>query len=162
MNGHFYFVQNNASGCAMLINRALRDFAINQFDLLENNLGKIPMHDAFFAGIAANLGHLVFVKRAGTFYRRHAANALGLQNVRSARHMAKQWKKQAENLRQAESFANFFADYFEKRMGDRERNVLKAFSSISSLSKFGRIHFLVKFGFLKSGLLRKIVQIFFV
>ena len=65
-------VQNNATGCMMLLNRPLADLVIHY-----GNPEKMFMHDWFIAMTAAAFGKVVFIPEALTRYRQHGNNAIG-------------------------------------------------------------------------------------
>ena len=65
-------VQNNATGCTMLINRALADLTVSHADP-----ERIFMHDWFLAQTAAAFGEVIFLPRALVKYRQHGSNAMG-------------------------------------------------------------------------------------
>ena len=62
-------VQNNVTGCTVLINRALL--------LLARPDAPVPMHDWYLAQCAAAAGHIVFVPRPLVRYRQHGRNTIG-------------------------------------------------------------------------------------
>ena len=65
-------VQNNATGCMMMLNRPLADLVVRHGDP-----EKMFMHDWFIALTAAAFGRIVFVDRPLTRYRQHGENAVG-------------------------------------------------------------------------------------
>lgn len=156
---HFYFVQNNISGCASLFNRALRDFALSHTDGLKKNLSSIPMHDAFLAATAAVFGKILFVDKPLLKYRVHAKNVLGMQPVTSFAHIVLRLRNQRNDFRKAQRFAAFFADYFGEILPAGEFRTLSRFASLGKRSKISRVFLLFRNGFLKAGFFRKLSQI---
>lgn len=156
---HFYFVQNNVSGCASLFNRALRDLALSHVEKLEKNLSSIPMHDAFLAATAAVFGKILFVDKPLLKYRVHAKNVLGMQPVTSFAHIALRLRNQGDDSRKAQRFAAFFADYFGEILPAGELRTLSRFASLGKRSKISRVFLLFRSGFLKAGFFRKLSQI---
>jgi len=65
-------VQNNVTGCTVLINRALADKALEAGDPKQ-----MIMHDWFLALTAAACGHVVFIPRPLVRYRQHGTNVKG-------------------------------------------------------------------------------------
>lgn len=65
-------VQNNVTGCTVLMNRALCALAAAHADP-----DRLFMHDWFIAQTAAAFGHIVFVDRPLVAYRQHGDNAIG-------------------------------------------------------------------------------------
>ena len=156
---HFYFVQNNISGCVMLFNAALKNLALHDEKKLTENLSLVPMHDAFLAVTAAEFGKIIFVHSPLLKYRKHAKNSLGVQAVTQVSHIAERFQKQRSDFLRAENFAAFFVEYFEKKLPEKERRILEKFSKISSQKKILRWKFLAQNGFLKAGIFRRIAQL---
>lgn len=99
-----YLIQNNATGCAMLINKSL-------VDLVKFDIGYIRMHDWYFALIASAFGKIIFIEKPTIKYRQHENNVLGAKDNRGMKWLYrtnyKNTKKNiAELLEQAESFKN--------------------------------------------------------
>ncbi len=69
-------VQNNATGCMMMINRPLADLIIRCGDP-----GKMFMHDWFIALTAAAFGQILFLDRPLVRYRQHGGNAIGASHA---------------------------------------------------------------------------------
>ena len=65
-------VQNNATGCMMLLNRRWRIWSAHGGDP-----SRMFMHDWFIALTAAAFGRVVFVDQPLTRYRQHDGNAIG-------------------------------------------------------------------------------------
>ena len=65
-------VQNNVTGCTVLMNAALRKLAVRFGDP-----ETMFMHDWFLALTAAAFGHVVFVREPLVRYRQHGKNVLG-------------------------------------------------------------------------------------
>ena len=65
-------VQNNVTGCTVLMNRPLRELALRCGDP-----AKMYMHDWFLALTAAAFGHVVCLPRPLVDYRQHGNNEMG-------------------------------------------------------------------------------------
>ena len=65
-------VQNNVTGCLMMINRPLADLALRYGDP-----SRMFMHDWFLALSAAAFGQILFLNRPLVRYRQHAGNTVG-------------------------------------------------------------------------------------
>jgi rhamnosyltransferase len=156
---HFYFVQNNVSGCVTLFNQALKNLVLKNSDFLKRNLEKIPMHDFFLATTAATFGKIYFVNKTLSAYRMHERNTLGVQNVTSLKHVLDRLNRQSADMERILRYAEFFVEYFKENLGRGELQVLQEWVSIPSRSKFFRIHFMLKNGFMKYGIFRKCVQL---
>lgn len=69
-------IENMAPGCAMAINRPLRDLAIKLTDL-----ALIPMHDHFLMALAAATGKVEYIDEALISYRQTGENEVGAVQV---------------------------------------------------------------------------------
>ena len=156
---HFYFVQNNISGCVSLFNQALKKRVFDNPELLWKNLEKIPMHDFFLATTAASLGNIYFVPKALSSYRMHDKNTLGVQDVTSGKHILERLKMQSADTTRAMQYAAFFVEYFKKRLDMGEHQIIQRFAHLKFEPKFKRVLFVLRHGFLKFGFLRKCVQL---
>ena len=65
-------VQNNVTGCLMMINRPLADLALKSADP-----SRLFMHDWFLALTAAAFGRILFCPAPLVRYRQHTGNAVG-------------------------------------------------------------------------------------
>ena len=65
-------VQNNVTGCTLIMNEALRKLVASHAKAKE-----LFMHDWFIALTAAAFGHISFVDRPLTRYRQHGDNTIG-------------------------------------------------------------------------------------
>ena len=65
-------VQNNVTGCTLIMNRALLDLVAEHGKAKE-----LFMHDWFIALTAASFGRVAFVDRPLTGYRQHGDNSIG-------------------------------------------------------------------------------------
>ena len=65
-------VQNNVTGCTLIMNEALRKLVASHAKAKE-----LFMHDWFIALTAAAFGHISFVDRPLTLYRQHGDNTIG-------------------------------------------------------------------------------------
>ena len=156
---HFYFVQNNISGCVTLFNQALKNLVLKNSDFLKRNLEKIPMHDFFLATTAATFGKIYFVNKTLSAYRMHERNTLGVQNITSLKHVLDRLNRQSADMERILRYAEFFVEYFQKDLEAGELSVLQDFANIQSRSKLSRIGFMLRHGFVKYGIFRKCVQL---
>lgn len=128
--------QNVATGCTMLLNRALYD-----------RVGPIPagatMHDAWVACAAALLGRVVALSDRTVLYRQHGANTLGAQPSVSA----VSWRSWPARLRQALTGHNrvkhqligtaaqaaLLLEQFDAQLTAHDRDFLRAYAHLPQL-----------------------------
>ena len=144
-------IQNSVTGCAMMINRALRQ------------LVRLPLpdeavcHDWYLALVAAAFGRTVFSDTPYVDYRNHGANVFGPQKYCAA-DWFRVFRSGQLSLRRRLFLTQQQAGAFLRQYGDSlnatERQAVEAWAGIGSRSKFGRIAACLKFGFRKNTLLR--------
>ena len=139
-------VQNNVTGCSVLINEPLRQLASRH----AKNSG-IFMHDWFLAQTAAAFGHIVFVPRPLVSYRQHGDNAVGASTsgipgrVLKALTMPEKAKKRILlNYTQAQSFLA----YYGNALPDEAKNVVNRFLEIPRQPKWRRPGLLMRGNYL--------------
>ena len=105
-------VQNNATGCTMLLNAPLRELVL-QYGKPED----MVMHDWFVAMTAAAFGRVVCTEEALLRYRQHGGNVMGASEAtqlgRAAR-VLRTWQKGKDRM--ALTYAN--AMHFSQAYGD--------------------------------------------
>jgi glycosyltransferase involved in cell wall biosynthesis len=149
--GHIedFIISNHIPGCAMLINKPLRELGFPVSPIFR-------MHDWWFAMIAAAFGTITFLDRPLVRYRQHAGNTIGAQEkvqektISRLRRLAVASrtiiKKRISILRfQAKTINNnltAFSDRFCGLLGVRERRILRAFQHKRFV--FSRLQILAK------------------
>ena len=156
---HSLLIQNNITGCTMMINRSLLDLAARQ-GLPQHAV----MHDWWFALIASALGEIGFVPQATVLYRQHQNNQVGAKNAGSFRYNLYRLansKAAKQSLADTYGQAAEFLDRFGPLLGEDQKWLLREFICIPSLGKWKRLHVIWNGGFWKTGLFRKCEQIWF-
>lgn len=160
-----YLVQNNVTGCTMLINDVLRDLFVTCLDKCKSLQKDIIMHDWFFALIAAYFGEVYFVDTKDIFYRQHGSNVVGAKNARSIKLLIKSFFKFKENIiSMEEAFRQsyVFLKMFENLLSENDVSLLTNFSKLNEHCKMYRIMFIIKNKLWKNGIYRKFAQILFI
>lgn len=146
-------VQNFATGCTVMINRALAELAL-----------PVPpgamMHDWWLALVATRLGRVAVLPRATVLYRQHGRNDVGarrwsfwagverffLYRERRRAAIAEQERVYLALERQSAAFAERFAD----RLSTGERAMLAAFGTLPTRGFAGRRYLMLRHRFLQS------------
>ena len=160
-----YFVQNNVTGCSMLINNALKTILFKNEFLMNENLDVLPMHDHLFACIASVLGNIIFVDKVTVNYRQHNDNVVGAKNTKTIGYNLKKIlsiHEQKKIIISQKSFVAFFVDYFKSDLNSEQIKILNSFVRLNDHIKLYRIFFLVRYGFLRYGLKRILLQLLFI
>lgn len=149
--------QNIVTGCTMMVNRALLDM-----------IDVIPkyaiMHDWWFALIACCFGKIGFVNDSTILYRQHSDNEVGAKKVRSLSYKSKKIlhsKKTKSMVSDTYKQALEFYKIYSNILSNRQKKIIRVYSSIPKQSKLKRIKILFKYKFWKNGIARKVGQIFF-
>ena len=154
-------VQNIVTGCTMMTNRAL-------ISKVRTEPEHAIMHDWWFALIAAAFGSIGFVDEPKVMYRQHSANEVGAKEVNSLSYIVTRSAsiiKSPSNAKQritatyeqASSFLNSFKD----ELSEEALKLISEYVSVANANIFTKIHKMNKYGFWKTGLLRKVGQIIY-
>jgi len=152
-------VQNNVTGCAMCVNRPLRDL------MLMADSKDMFMHDWWAALVAAAFGRIVFVDKPLVYYRQHGGNQVGASKSSMAvraknalAHMEKGRRRIALTYEQAHNFLRIYGDILPREQKQCVENYLK----IPSMGKIARMRGIAKGGYLMQSPVTRVGQMFFV
>lgn len=151
-------IQNNITGCTMLINRALLLKSLS----IKNNK-KIIMHDWWFALIASVFGKVVFLSKPTILYRQHGDNVVGAKKI-NLYSMSKKIFKLSDNKRsilQTIDQASVLSDNYTDLPLKKEK-VIRGYSQIKSKNKIERIYFVRHNDVLKNDLVRRLGEYVFI
>lgn len=151
-------VQNNITGCTMMINRALRELL--PFKMPSH----LIMHDWWLGLTAAAFGRIGYVEEATILYRQHGRNEVGAKNTRTIAYNAKRATQGAAahevlvaTYRQAGDFLGIYRD----RLSLEQRTFLQDYSNMMEYGKGKRIRILQRYGLWKEGVYRRLGQILY-
>lgn len=145
-------MENKLIGCTVMINGAVRKI------LQSKPLPKhARFHDGWLGLIAASFGKISFIPEPTLFYRQHEANVVGNRGFYAYMlDRISNLKRQKEALTalqtQAREFADLYRDYFDGRKLD----LIVRFSNLSKESFIKRRLLILRYGYLKSGIIRNI------
>lgn len=154
---HQLLIQNTVTGCTVMINKPLRDMALEV-----QNKENIMMHDWWLALVASLFGVIGYVDRATIQYRQHENNEVGATNTRSVSYLLNRLfnnnvikKSLCDTTVQAGELFAVFGD----RMSEKDRAIVKGYSQLYQKSKLTRLAFIIKNRIFKYGAARKFAQI---
>lgn len=153
-------VQNNVTGCTMMVNRALLELAMRY-----RNVEAIAMHDWWFALVASAFGKIAFVERATIQYRQHGGNVIGATKVNSLSFILKRLTGSAhvrETLQMSVDQAAEFLECYGSLLSEEQRAPLAALAGIQKKHKPGRIAALLKHDLLKQGFVQVVGELLFI
>lgn len=144
-------LQNVATGCTMMVNKALRDRAL-----------PIPleaiMHDWWLALTAAAFGHIGYISEPTVLYRQHGRNDTGARSW-NAGHVLRQLtdlQSTRQTMRRTQTQAAAFLHRFNDELRPHDRALVEAYAGIHEQGFLLRRYNLAKYGFAYTGLLRNI------
>ena len=152
-------VQNNATGCMMLINRPLADLIISHGDP-----STMFMHDWFFVLSAAAFGKVIFVNRPLTRYRQHGKNTIGASRAslwqRALRALHEKDKARARIIL-TYSHTQAFQQAYHDILPPPSAKVVEAYLETQAQPKLKRILSLCRHGFLMQSPITRFGQFLF-
>lgn len=151
-------VQNQVTGCTMMINRAL----LKMFP--GRQPGNMIMHDWWAALIAAAFGAIGFVNEPTILYRQHNENEVGAKNTKKLGYNLKRALKMAaarkvliDTYLQAGDFARVYQD----QLTGSQREIVCAYAEMGGYSKLKKWKTLRTYQLWKSGFKRRLGQMLF-
>lgn len=145
-------VQNNVTGCATMVNRALAVLAC-----------PVPsgaiMHDWWLAVVAAGLGKIGCVPQPTMLYRQHGANDTGAKRyglAYMARKMLAGLGEMKASLLETQSQACLFLECYASRLAPEQHLLVKAYCQFPARGFWARRWQMLRFGYFKHGLFRNI------
>jgi len=144
-------VQNVATGCTVMINRALRDLAL-----------PVPpeavMHDWWLALVAAGFGEIGQVTMPTVFYRQHGANDVGARpfNVKDIVGQLQCRPETREIIARIQRQGAAFLDRYSDRLTPAQREMLEVYARFDSFNGLRRRWYLLKYRFFYTGIIRNV------
>jgi glycosyltransferase involved in cell wall biosynthesis len=143
-------MENKMIGCTVLFNEAL---FLKMHTIPQN----ARYHDWWVALIAASFGSISFLPSPTLYYRQHSNNVVGNQTFLAyVMNRITSLKKQREVLLQTINQAKEFYSIYEKEISNKSKMQIYAFANLWEFDWFTRRKIMLKFGFLKSGIVRNI------
>ncbi|MGL4653517.1 glycosyltransferase family 2 protein [Cetobacterium sp.] len=149
---NYLIVQNNITGCTVMINRELADLSVGDFP---NGI----MHDWIIGIIASLKGRIEYLTEPTILYRQHGKNDVGAQEYYSS--MLKKIKKSKEIKKNMYKVNNQLDNILKVLYIENEdlKKELRQFIKLSQSNVYYRKYWILKNNYLKIGLGRKIAQI---
>ncbi len=144
-------VQNYATGCTLMFNRAARDVAL-PLPL------EAQMHDWWLALVAAAFGRVGYLAEPLVLYRQHGLNDVGAQGFTPGNLLkrCRQWGETRAMLCRIQRQAGAFLERYHGRLTPAQREMLGTYSRLDSYNGLRRRWYLLKYRFFYSGLLRNL------
>ncbi len=145
-------MENKLIGCTLMINGELRRI------LQSNQLPKrAKFHDGWLGLIAASMGKIGFIKEPTLYYRQHEGNVVGNQHfisyiINRISNIRRQREALKELYVQAEEFAALYHSQIDKK---KLKHIIR-FSKLCQENFIRRRIMMLRYGYLKSGIIRNI------
>lgn len=149
---NYLIIQNNITGCTMMINKELADLSNKNFP---NGL----MHDWIIGIIASLKGRIEYINISTILYRQHGNNDTGAQGY--FKNILKNFRKILEIKKIKNKYRIQIEEIIEKLVEINSEKSIKISEYINLNKKnfIYRKYWIVKNKFLNSGILMKIIQI---
>ena len=154
-------VQNNVTGCTVMVNRLLVDIATKEVS------PKCLMHDWWFALFAQAYGKIAFLDKPTILYRQHSSNQVGAKNSNGMAFILnrlKNFKKIQEAIYDTYNQADGFyqaCNEIEFHMPFDNLLILKKYCDLINKNKIVKIATIIRYSFFKYGLSRILGQFLF-
>lgn len=152
-------IQNNVTGCTMMINHALWSLAARTV-----NADQVLMHDWWFALIAAACGKIGFMPCATIQYRQHRDNSVGAKNGHGARMVVSGIKKGNENrhrLKASMVQAGVLLQTFSDCLTEPQKTLIQVYADGVQKGKWYRVKISFQYGIWKNSFIKRIAQIWY-
>lgn len=150
-------VQNNVTGCTLLMNAPLRRLVAHHADP-----AKLHMHDWFIALTAASFGQIVFVPKPLVDYRQHTVNVMGASRQgllqRGARALT-QWQKGKERIALTYTHTRAFCEAYGNALPPAARQTAEAYLDTQPMPKLQRVLTVQKHGYTMQSAVTRLGQI---
>lgn len=142
-------MENKLIGCTMMFNRAARD------KLLGDLPSAIRMHDWWLALIGAAFGKVAYLDEPLLLYRQHERNVIGGASKGSyLKDRISHLKRDREVLYATMAQGKAFLAAYGGELAPEQEKILRLFAELPEKNWLARRFYVVKYGFLKSGLTR--------
>ncbi len=152
-------VQNVVTGCTMLMNRSLKQWA---YPISEHAV----MHDWWIALVASAFGQVAHLDAPTLHYRQHGKNNLGAMKYTLMNYLMKDIRRRLNtSFRHTHSLQHAqvkdFYERFQKDFDSRQKEMLKCYLQLPTKGYFLGRRDIIRHRFYKNGFLRLIGSIIF-
>lgn len=152
-------VQNNVTGCTLMMNAALRDLVATHGDA-----NAMFMHDWFIALTAAAFGQIIFLDHPLVNYRQHGSNVMGAsaqgQLGRAAR-AAAMYKRSRARIALTYTHTRAFRDTYGALLPAAAQETIDRYLATEALSKVRRVAAVRRAGYTMQSRMTRLGQIIF-
>lgn len=143
-------MENKCIGCTMMINSKLASF-------VQTLPSSARFHDWWLALIAVSFGHIAYLQKPTMQYRQHENNVVGTSSFQKyAISRMSNGKKLKRNLMDTQKQAEEFLVMYESRLDEKQKQLIKSFSTLYKKNWLKRRCIVLRYSFLKTGVIRNI------
>jgi hypothetical protein len=156
-------IQNNITGCTMIMNKALRDKSLPIPD-------GVMMHDWWIALVAASCGVIDHLPQATMLYRQHGGNVEGAKEwnlLRMALSVMKgrvvffdKMRLGKSDLLRTQKQARLFLERYGRLLESDMRKMVEVYANLESMNWVLKRFYLMKYRLFQQGLLRNFILFF--
>jgi len=153
---NYLLAQNIVTGCTMMVNRRL-------LDMVGDSPENVIIHDWWFALVASAFGKIGLIECQTVKYRQHGKNLIGAKNAKSIRYYFNRIRTIGQTKKEMDATcvqAKEFLKRYEIQMHHDMKRMIEEYISLPKASIMRRIRILNRNHFWKSGMLRRLGQIF--
>lgn len=153
-------VQNNITGCTMMINRKLLEKSA-----IQEVVDDIAMHDWWFAIVTSIFGKIGFVNSSTIKYRQHEQNVVGATKVNSIRFIMERLRGKnhvKKTLDMSILQAQEVLKLYSAELDTKTYKVVYALAHLKEFNKCKRIYTVLKYHLLKQGYVQIIGELLFI
>ena len=149
-------MENKCIGCTIMINRALADYV--------KILPKMARyHDWWLAILAVSFGHIAYLPKPTMRYRQHDSNVVGSKSFSNyIVSRVSDRKKQKGSLLDTQRQAEEFLELYEQELDEKQKFLIKNFAFLHKKGWLKRRYIVLRYRFLKTGLIRNLGIFFMV
>lgn len=150
-------VQNNVTGCTVMVNRPLLEKAMELTDA-----DGMVMHDWWLSLTASLFGQIVFLNTPTVFYRQHGGNVVGATKVNSLKFILRRLREVPsvrKKLYQAARQAASLLETYDESLSEADKALIGTLADIRQRKKAERVYLLIKHRLLKQGWIQIIGQL---
>ncbi len=154
-------VQNNVTGCTMMMNQKLIQLITESVDS-----DRVIMHDYWAALAATVFGEMKVIPEATIRYRQHEENSVGAKDSRSITYLLgrletgkKSYQAAMEqSFDQVAYFVQCFGTYMKQTGREDDLRLLQGYSDLKASTHRERVRYYRKYSIWKCGRVRKLMQ----
>lgn len=145
-------VQNDVTGCTMILNEALRH-------LVKSIPDEALMHDWWIALASSAFGYIGIIKEPLILYRQHGRNALGAQRYQFFRELRRKSTELSKPQVRTDIQASKFLEFFSSKMSHNQEALVHDYLALNKSSFLKQKYLILKHGFYKHGFYRNLHRI---